>query len=99
MSEQTKIQAILDYGERLKMRSENDILYQKITTYVSIQIRNILLILIILYYFRHLILENRKETKKESFSQHMVPKFEQPYFNPMFESLTFNNSTRLLSPY
>ena len=57
MSDQTKIQAIIDYGERLKIRSENDILYQKITTFWHIQIRNIVLLIILIWYFRDLILK------------------------------------------
>lgn len=88
-----KIQAVVDYGERLKTRSENDILYRNLTNYIGIQTRNIIIIAIILYYFRSLILEknNLKEpnTKpnKEPIREERIVQYRSS-FNP-----------RLLSPY
>jgi hypothetical protein len=66
MSEQ-KIQAVIDYGERLKLRSENDILYDKMTSFWHIQIRNVIIVMAIIYYFRNLIIEKKTFERPETF--------------------------------
>ena len=84
-----KMQAVLDYGERLKTRSENDILYQKITTFWHIQIRNIIIILIVLYYFRNLISENGiKQPEYTPYIQQDQPEIENFYTSNNMRFLT-----------
>lgn len=58
--EESRIRAVVDYGERLKTRSENDVLYQKITSFISIRVYQIVLVIIILVYFRNLVLSEKK---------------------------------------
>ena len=89
MSE-TKIQAVLDYGERLKIRSENDILYQKFTTYFDIQIRNVIIILIILWYFKELI-QNQQNNMNNS-TQKNEQKYVLYYLQPGFGQQLLKNA-------
>jgi len=53
MSTEEKLNAVLDYGEKLKMRAENDILFDKIKAHINL----VIIVIMILYYFRHIILE------------------------------------------
>ena len=75
ISDPLRVQAIVDYGEQMKMRNENNILYDKITSYISIQFRNVIIIMIILYYFRNLIIntqyENQNKYMKENQNKYM----------------------------
>jgi hypothetical protein len=56
--DETKLRAVLEYGDRLKTRSENDILFDKIKSHIN----TIVICIVILYYFRYIIVE-MKSTK------------------------------------
>lgn len=56
MSTEEKLRAVLNYGEKLKTRAENDILFDKIKAHINL----VIIIIMILYYFRHIILEQKK---------------------------------------
>ena len=45
-----KTNALIDYNERLKIRSENDILYDRLSSYFDIQIRNVIIIVMLIYF-------------------------------------------------
>jgi hypothetical protein len=59
--DETKLRAVLDYGDRLKTRAENDILFDRIKSHIN----SIIICIIILYYFRHVILEIQPEKQKK----------------------------------
>lgn len=60
MSTEEKLRAVLDYGEKLKIRAENDILFDKIKSHINL----VIIVIMILYYFRHIILDNQNNLEK-----------------------------------
>jgi hypothetical protein len=61
--DETKLRAVIDYGERLKTRSENDILFDRIKSHIN----SIIICIIILFYFRHIILEIKPKKNPETY--------------------------------
>jgi hypothetical protein len=61
--DETKLRAVLEYGDKLKTRAENDILFDRIKSYINM----IIICMIILFYFRHIILEIKPKKIPETY--------------------------------
>lgn len=106
MDNETKIEAVLNYGEKLILKESNAELLREIKSYIQ----SIIIVVMILLYFRHIILENpnnflknsNKKRKKyyniqERFISH--PVIPQPIYNrrePFYNRReSFNNSNNM----
>ena len=92
-----EISAIVDYGNRLKMRKENELLYKRLKSFFNIQVRNIIIILIVLYYFRSLILQNStKYDLTQSRNIYTQPRYGQQHGGGVIMDLYGYEDNRLL---
>ena len=92
-----EISAIVDYGNRLKMRKENELLYKRLKSFFNIQVRNIIIILIVLYYFRSLILQNStKHDPTQSRNIYRQPRYGQQHGGVIMDLYGYEDNRLLM---